>query len=213
MKQPNKSIEDRDKLINQWLGLPKFVYNKQIANHPVVRCVGEEEALSLGYMGLIRAAELYDPERVPKVKFNTYAIAAIRNYVIQHARDQVSLIRVPANHFNRKQPPGRREKFKKYIDAAMSCGTLCGEDSCDGEGLSFGEVNWDEDREVLNEIGRLNVSLNKLPERYSLVLKRRFYEGKIFSAIAKELGCTREYARQLQNKALRKLKEEVKCST
>lgn len=54
-----------------------------------------------------------------------------------------------------------------------------------------------------------NDNLDILSPRERKVLKMRFGEGKTLAEIAERLCMTRERARQLEAKALRKLKQEV----
>ena len=54
-----------------------------------------------------------------------------------------------------------------------------------------------------------NDNLDILSPRERKVLKMRLGEGKTLTEIAEQLCVTRERARQLEAKALRKLKQEV----
>ena len=54
-----------------------------------------------------------------------------------------------------------------------------------------------------------NDNLDILSPRERKVLKMRFGEGKTLAEIAEQLCVTRERARQLEAKALRKLKQEA----
>ena len=54
-----------------------------------------------------------------------------------------------------------------------------------------------------------NDNLDILSPRERKVLKMRFGEGKTLAEIAEQLCVTRERVRQLEAKALRKLKQEV----
>lgn len=54
-----------------------------------------------------------------------------------------------------------------------------------------------------------NDNLDILSPRERKVLKMRFGEGKTLAEIAEQLCVTRERVRQIEAKALRKLKQEV----
>lgn len=71
--RPRRSIADRNALVEEWAGLPLFVWKRcKQALAPVT----EEDALAYGTFALIRAAELFDETR--GFKFTTYAVWAIR---------------------------------------------------------------------------------------------------------------------------------------
>lgn len=52
--------------------------------------------------------------------------------------------------------------------------------------------------------------LNVLPERYKSVIIKRFYESKTLKAIGNDLGVTPERIRQMEAKALLKIKLRTK---
>jgi RNA polymerase sigma factor (sigma-70 family) len=91
--EPRRSREERDALVLQWKGLPLFVC-RQLWHLPSVRQLGTvRDVTQIGFLALLRAAELYDPEQ--GAKFSTYACRAIRSLVIVQARTG-GLIHVPA---------------------------------------------------------------------------------------------------------------------
>src|SRR4051794_20459050 len=91
-----RGTEERNALVLQHRYLPRYVAGR-LAHHPAVRRLGPEEAESLGYLALLRAAELYDPAR--GATFCTYAYQCVARALTRGGRVD-SLIRVP--------PPGRR---------------------------------------------------------------------------------------------------------
>lgn len=62
--------------------------------------------------------------------------------------------------------------------------------------------NEDKKEEIKNLLEKITA---KLPERDQRVIRARFYEGKTYQEIGKELKLTRERIRQIEPKAIRKL--------
>lgn len=54
-----------------------------------------------------------------------------------------------------------------------------------------------------------NIDLSVLPHNERHVIEERYYQNRTLQAIGDDLGYTREYIRQIETKALRKLYEQV----
>ncbi|CAG0942029.1 RNA polymerase sigma factor FliA [Candidatus Brocadiaceae bacterium] len=80
----SENITKRDKLITDNLSLVKYVVGKIIVYLPSF--VDKEDLIEYGIIGLIEAAEKYDPKN--NTKFGTYAISRIRGAILDHLRSQ-----------------------------------------------------------------------------------------------------------------------------
>ncbi len=76
------ATDTRDKLAVQWLGLVGKIYEK-MTHLSTVRRMGYDDARSAGILGLLKAAETYDPSR--GVPFQNYASLLIRNTILGEA--------------------------------------------------------------------------------------------------------------------------------
>ncbi len=200
-----RTLEERDQLILQWKNLVGFVIKEKLKDCSIVRRIGDEEAISLGYVGLIRAAELYDPNR--GTKFSTYAVACIRNYILQHAGEGLSIIRVPSYHFEKRQYKSGAI-YKRFVTRALGCKSFSIDKMTEEKvAPKIEDIDWDTDRDLKNDLDWLESSLSSLPPREAMIIKSRFYEGLKLSEVGERIGCSKERARQLQNRALKSLRE------
>lgn len=73
-KTTRRSGLERDALVLWWQYLPRYVVRRM-----VLHTLERDDAVSIGTIALLRAAELWDPDERP---FHVYAIRAIRNSVL-----------------------------------------------------------------------------------------------------------------------------------
>ncbi len=113
-----------------------------------------------------------------------------------------------------------RGKFKNQKDFQEREGLLEGLEYIDPEKLDA-VISWedysfigileteDKKEEMRNNLDQI---LKRLPEKYRLIIKSRFYEGKTLEEIGKEVDKTRARAGQLEVSALKKLSYLAKQS-
>ena len=83
-KPAQRGPDERNALVVQWLGLvPWAIYEMRPRLRWASRLLGAAEAVQIGNMTLLRAAELWEPK---KGKFSTYATKVIRWRIFQAAR-------------------------------------------------------------------------------------------------------------------------------
>ncbi|TVM00210.1 MAG: FliA/WhiG family RNA polymerase sigma factor [Candidatus Brocadia sp. WS118] len=80
----SENLIRRDKLIIENLSLVKYVVGKIMIYLPSF--VDKEDIIEYGILGLMEAAEKYDPKN--NTKFGTYAISRIRGAILDHLRSQ-----------------------------------------------------------------------------------------------------------------------------
>jgi RNA polymerase sigma factor for flagellar operon FliA len=230
----------RDRLILTYAPLVKFVAGRVGSGLP--SHVDDEDLMSYGLLGLIRAIERYDPGR--EVKFETYAIPRIRGAIIDELR---AMDWVP------RSVRGRAREIERAIGELE--GRL-GRAPTDEEiaqrlGLSQQELD-----ESLGEISRTSVvaldelwsvsggdqvalidtledttgpspqsalaetelkeaigeALARLPEREKLVVTLYYYEELTLREIGEVLGVTESRVSQLHTKAVLRLKASLTAS-
>jgi RNA polymerase sigma factor (sigma-70 family) len=77
-----RSIEERNALVLEHQRLPAWVYNQLRRRWWPVARLGYEDATQAGFLALIRAAELWQPELG---KFSAYAVTSIRRKMLAEA--------------------------------------------------------------------------------------------------------------------------------
>ncbi len=198
MKASVRSIAERNVLVEQWMGLPKHVVHKKLQGHPVIKSIGVDDAVSIGTLALIRAAELWEPDR--NILFKTYAMQSIINRIFQE-RMSGNLIRVP-NSF--QSGPGKPQT--PFLDLALKALNIKRLDT-----LGFkdrNEVNLEYPGERINkeELEEVMEAVRLLPSKYRYVLKRTMIDGEKLIVVGQEIGLVKERVRQIRNAALKHLK-------
>jgi RNA polymerase nonessential primary-like sigma factor len=205
-----------------------------VARAYVGRGVPLMDLIAEGNLGLIRAVEKFDPER--GLRFSTYAVwwirEAVQHAVMHHGRT----VRLPVHVLRELAQVLRAERelaarhgqppSLEHIAAAVGKDTRevaelfrVGESvaSLDAVAEASEPVASPLDREESSsalsraEAERLGLWLSRLTERQRAVMQRRFGLGgapvQSLAEIGRDLGITRERARQIQEEAMRKLRK------
>jgi RNA polymerase sigma factor (sigma-70 family) len=188
-----------------------------------------------GTLGLLRAVEKYEPSR--QVKFSTYASWWIWQQLGRTADTQGALIRTPVHWNQLRRRIGRNQDGPEASDGVLRDGRAETEgiDPSRLEAMTQGfrfvstDTPADDDERPLESIlagpeaspetqvlhtllGKdLESALEQLPAREGFIVRQRFGLGSADSQTLEEisvhLGVSRERVRQLENRALAKLRE------
>jgi RNA polymerase nonessential primary-like sigma factor len=205
-----------------------------VARSYVGRGVPLMDLIAEGNLGLIRAVEKFDPAR--KLRFSTYAVWWIRE-AVQHAvmhhgrtvrlpvhvlRELAQVLRAERELAARKGTPPSLDQIavavgKETRDVAELFRVSESVTSLESVGDSAEPVaptaERDEGANALSiaEVERLGLWLSRLTERQRAVMQRRFGLGgapvQSLAEIGRDLGITRERARQIQEEAMKKLRK------
>lgn len=170
----------RDKLIEDNLYLPRVVA-LSLRNHPGVRRMGLEEAVSIGNLALVRAArsESWDPAKGSG--FDVYAWSAIRHAILNAATDQ-GPVHVPL--YLRQQG-----HFAPLASSLRE--TVCTDHGA--EALEAAEL-----------VGQL---LAELPSTSRAYVEARYLEERDHTELMHELGISRQALFSRQRRAMRQMRE------
>lgn len=188
-----------------------------------------------GTLGLLRAVEKYEPER--QVKFSTYASWWIWQQLGRTADTQGALIRTPVHWNQLRRRIGRSQDGFEAAGALVrgERGAAGGTDPARLEAMTQGfrfvstDTASDEDERPLEAVladpdanpemrvlqislgEHLESALEQLPRREGFIVRQRFGLGakgaQTLEEISIQLGVSRERVRQLENRALAKLRE------
>jgi RNA polymerase nonessential primary-like sigma factor len=205
-----------------------------VARAYVGRGVPLMDLIAEGNIGLIRAVEKFDPAR--RLRFSTYAVWWIREAVQQAVAHQGRTVRLPVHvlrelaHVLRaeRELAARSGTPPSLEQIAAAVGKELGEVAelfRVGEGVTSLDAAVEsgeplatppEREESVNalspaEAERLGLWLSRLTERQRAVMQRRFGLAgapvQSLAEIGRDLGITRERARQIQEEAMRKLRK------
>ena len=165
-----------------------------IAKKYNVSSIDQEDIISIGTIGLIKAVNSYNMDK--GVRLATYAARCIENEILMHLRST------------------------KKISQEISINEALGQDK-EGNEITFIDVIESDNKCIEDEID-LKMKVKKLykkieevlQDREKMIIELRFglngKETKTQSQIAKELGISRSYVSRIETKAINKLSKEMK---
>lgn len=172
----------------------------------------EEDLLQAGRMGVLHAASKFNEDR--GVKFSTYAVPWIHDYVEKEAMNKCRTVRVGFHEARRAYKEGKSYPTENSsidrLNAALDddagrsrVAALLGlVTSHAGEDDAMGEA-------VQNIIA---AAIHELDERTAQVIRWSFFEDLTNVQIAKRLSVTRERVRQLVSGGLRIIKRHLEVA-
>lgn len=187
-KAPRRSIEERNELAEKNVALAhKFVASiyKNLPYLSLYRTF--EEALSDAYMGLLRACEMFDPD---KGKISTYAYVWMRQS-LQRSREEQELL---------YYPEGKRSSDRKRIICNL-------DENCQFivDGVDSHQEKEAEEIELRKAVQQ---ALRKIPKRQAMIIQLRL-EGFRLQEIGEQLSLTRERIRQIEKQARESLRKHL----
>lgn len=156
-------------------------YIKKLANK-FGRNEFNEDLEQEGQIGLMIAKERYQPEIGD---FHNYAQWYIKGYMQKYLTDYSRLVRVPSNIIKDK------ENFQDNQSSNISFDQPLDEDKTYLD--VYGPIQ--EEFEIIENnpiLGVLRQYISQLKERYQLILKLRYFEGKTITQIAEILDISRQ---------------------
>ncbi len=192
-----------------------------------------------GNIGLMKAVDKFEYRR--GYKFSTYATWWIRQAITRSIADQARTIRIPVHKLNRisrqmLQEKGREptpeelaskmglpeEKIRKVMKIAkepISLETPVGDDDDShlGDFIEDGSIAVPADAATAESLkNAINTVLDDMPPREAQVLRMRFGIGMTsdhtLEEVGRQFGVTRERIRQIEAKALRKLRHPCRSA-
>jgi RNA polymerase sigma factor for flagellar operon FliA len=217
-------VENRNALITDNLHVVNLVMRQLLPRLP--GCVDADDLRSAGIMGLVDAAEKYDPSRA--VRFSTYAEIRVRGAMLDYLR---SLSWAPrALHRSARQVRSARASIEQ-----RACRQATASELAEQMGLSLEECQrvllWISGAELLDYERALSVSkeggdpaaelerkeklqiiwraVELLPERQRQVLWLYYVEELSMKEVGAVLGVNESRASQLHSKAIAALRHQV----
>ncbi len=181
----------RNELIEHNLRLVVFIVNKHYGDSKE-----QEDLISIGTIGLIRAAETFDPEKA--ISFSTYASTCIRNQIKMYFRKT----KHKSSEVYMNEPIDTDKNGNELTIADIFKDSVCVDDEVDLR------INMEKLYKLINSV---------LDDRERLIISKRYglvcADGTVSRPlaqreVAKLLNISRSYVSRIEKKALEKLKKE-----
>ncbi len=232
------AFSERDELIVSHLPLVRFLVGKMAAKLPPY--VDQQDLMSAAYLGLVAAAERFDPNR--GVKFKTFAEQRIKGTIIDELRSQDWMtrpLREKLKRLDRKlseleQQLGRNpvseeiaafigmeldDYFQLLEEVHRNAFTSLNDVWQDDEGSSYSLLDIIEDKGIENPqnqvmtrqmIEGLATAIESLPEKERIVVTLYYYEELNLKEIGEILDLTESRISQLNSQALVRLRSKMR---
>lgn len=190
----------RDELIVRNIGLAHMLalrWSEGVAKHVPLDDLSQEAVL-----GLMRAVETYDPDLG---RFGAYAGHWIKNRLMRATAANYSLIHRPKHLIGRDAADAGDDGRRRRVEAAAVAVVRATGREHRGRGSTVldlvvaRESCTGTDADDIAMVERL---IGVLPAREALVIRRRFFDSIGLKEVGKELGITKERARQIESWAL-----------
>jgi len=169
-----------------------------------------DEAIALGNIGLIKAAKKFDPS---KGRFATYAPNWIKQVIYQKFSELTNTIRVPPSRLKKLLKASEdelSEQDREILKTFTQMSSIDEEILDDSSRTRHNFISSDEEIESLSDRYYLKqLAKSALKENEYLVIKYRYSDGFTLEEAGTLLKVSRERVRQIEQKALKKLRAEI----
>lgn len=220
-------LKAREQLILDSYGLVQRLAKKQARTLPLH--VSEDDIVSFGVLGLIRAIENYDPES--NVYFESYAAASIRSLILDELR---SLDWAPRSlRKTQREIERSRDKLSKSLERnptdaeiAQDIGKTTEEvastmrraeashhkslDEGDAERDTYASTKDEPNPDTNTTSPRIVDIIRELPLEEQLVLVLRYYHGMKLAEVGERMGISESKASQIHTRAVMALRAALK---
>lgn len=222
----SQSLPDRDELLERYRPLVVSIVGRILRSLPVR--VEFEEAVSYGIIGLLEAADRFDPRR--KVSFVTFSYYRIRGSVFDGLREMGILTRTPNDNWVRREAalnnlvqtamddeadgaPGssvddEMRGVVKYVDSLIPAYLLSlsaenAPDIADEREPAGVDVEFKEMIDVVSE------AVQGLPEKERDILEALYFKQISTTDLATQMGVNKSWVSRLHSKAIQRLRQRL----
>ncbi len=219
------AFADRDELVERYR---PYVYSiaKQVSNTFPVR-IDFEELVGYGMIGLLEAAERYDPRR--KVSFVTFSYYRIKGAIFDGLRQMGILTRTPNDAWVRRESVlndlvqtasddevdnpttnvnDEIHTVEKFVDSLIPAYLLSlseenAPDVADSRELPNVSVEFRETIELVRE------TVRELPEKEREIIESLYFKHISTTELAKKMGVNKSWVSRLHSKAVNRLRQRL----
>lgn len=193
-RSANGDSKARNKLIEHNLRLVAYIVNKHYSESRDI-----EDLISIGTIGLIRAAETFDPAK--DISFSTYASTCIQNQIKMYFRKNKHRV----NEVYINDPIDTDKNGNELTMADIFSDNTSVDDEVDLK------INMQKLYKYVNEVLD-DRERDIIIKRYGLSVDHKASRPLTQREVADKLGISRSYVSRIEKKALEKLKDEFSKS-
>lgn len=173
--------EDNEELILSHLPLVRSIAKRLQRRYCLD--IDLEELISYGLMGLVEAAERFDPNK--GFRFSSFAYQRVRGAILDGLGE---LGPMPRTRSRARQPMRCDRDVAHLADAS--------------DGLDMRLIH-------AELVDSLALAVARLPERSRMMIRQRYWRERTLVSIGQELGITKSRASRVHSAALRQLREQL----
>lgn len=218
------AFTDRDELVERYRPYVYSIVKQVLQSFPVN--VEFEELVSYGIIGLLEAADRYDPRR--KVSFVTFSYYRIKGAVFDGLRQMGILTRTPNDAWARREAvlndltqtaaddetesaadvDDEIETVRKYVDSLIPAYLLSlseekTPDVADARELPNEIVEFRETVKLVRE------TVSELPEKERHIIESLYFKHLSTTELAKQMGVNKSWVSRLHSKAVDRLRQRL----
>jgi RNA polymerase sigma factor FliA len=219
------AFTDRDELLERYRPLVFSIVKQVLHSFPVK--VDFEELASYGIIGLLEAAERYDPRR--KVSFVTFSYYRIKGAIFDGLRQMGILTRTPNDAWVRREAvlndlaqtaaddetesaagtvEDEIQSVEKFVDSLIPAYLLSlseenAPDVADTRALPNVEVEFRETVRLVRE------TVAELPEREREIIEALYFRQISTTELARQMGVNKSWVSRLHAKAVNRLRQRL----
>lgn len=218
-------LPDRDELVERYRPLVNSIVGRILRSLPVQ--VEFQEAVSYGIVGLLEAADRFDPRR--RVSFVTFSYYRIRGSVFDGLREMGILTRTPNENWVRREvllndltqtaiddetdrPTGNVDDeirgIVKYVDSLVPAYLLSlsaenAPDIADERELSGSDIEKSEIVDLVTD------AIHGLPDKEREILEALYFRHMTTTDLAAQMGVNKSWVSRLHAKAIQRVRQRL----
>ncbi len=218
------AFTDLDELVERYRPYVYSIVKQVLQSFPVN--VDFEELVSYGIIGLLEAAERYDPRR--KVSFVTFSYYRIKGAIFDGLRQMGILTRTPNDAWARREAvlndltqtaaddetesaatiEDEIQTVKKYVDSLIPAYLLSLSEEKTPDVADSRELP-NEIVEMRETVELVRQTVSELPEKERHIIESLYFKHLSTTELAKQMGVNKSWVSRLHSKAVDRLRQRL----
>jgi len=175
----------------------------------------DDDLVQSGYLGLIEAANRFDPDAYPGTRFINIASDYVHKYMVQYLYDR-NIVRIPASQRLRERHPPTTQSNRRKREWAVHCATTALKRTHSLDLGPFIDVQESDDAtpDLSDDIDELRkaIMLTLTPIEAEVIRSRFGIDGvrKTLKTLGIQFGYTKANISLIEHRAIGKLREKLR---